>query len=170
MSVPEGYRVRPVELADGPALGAAHVQAWQEAYRGIMDDTILRALDPVDRGARWMRAISSMPPTQRTFVADHVETGALVGFATVDDSRDPEPVTPRELWAINVLQDHHGTGVAQALLDAALGDEDASLWVVDRNARAIAFYRRNGFEPDGGTKRDEHLGVDEIRMSRRSSQ
>ena len=42
-----------------------------------------------------------------------------------------------------------GTGVGQALLDAAIGDAPAYLWLVDGNARAAAFYRRNGFRPDG---------------------
>ena len=78
-----------------------------------------------------------------------------------------DPATPTELWAINVLADHHGTGVAQALLDAALGDDDAYLWVVEGNERAQSFYRRNGFAVDGGRKRDERLGVDELRMTRR---
>ena len=97
----------------------------------------------------------------------HRASGEVVGFVPVDRARDDDPATPTELWAINVLADHHGTGVAQALLDAALGDDDAYLWVVEGNERAQSFYRRNGFAVDGGRKRDERLGVDELRMTRR---
>jgi len=35
------------------------------------------------------------------------------------------------------------------LLDAALGDQPALLWVAEQNPRAIAFYQRNGFSFDG---------------------
>jgi hypothetical protein len=43
--------------------------------------------------------------------------------------------------------------------------ESAVLWVADPNPRAHAFYRREGFEPDGGQATD--FGVREIRMVRR---
>ena len=43
-----------------------------------------------------------------------------------------------------------GTGLGQALLDAALpGRADAFLWVFGANTRAIRFYERNGFTRDG---------------------
>jgi len=44
--------------------------------------------------------------------------------------------------------------VGQALLDHVLGDSPAMLWVAAQNPRAIAFYRRNGFEFDGVEKVD----------------
>jgi hypothetical protein len=53
------------------------------------------------------------------------------------------------------------------LLDAAIGDRPASLWVLDDNPRAREFYRRNGFAPDGAEKLDERWGsIREIRMVR----
>jgi ribosomal protein S18 acetylase RimI-like enzyme len=48
-----------------------------------------------------------------------------------------------------VLQSHQGLGLGRKLLEAALGDGPASLWVAAQNERAIAFYRRFGFQPDG---------------------
>lgn len=161
------YEIRPADVTDAPSLGRAHVRIWQEAYAGLMDADYLAGLDPRARGERWATIIEQMPPAQRTRVAVHRASGEVVGFVTVDTARDDDPATPTELWAINVLADHHGTGVAQALLDAALGDDDAYLWVVEGNERAQSFYRRNGFAVDGGRKRDERLGVDERRMTRR---
>ena len=58
---------------------------------------------------------------------------------------------------------YHGSGAGRALLDAVVGDEPASLWVVNPNPRAQAFYRKAGFVPDGMIK-DE--GIPEIRMMR----
>lgn len=43
----------------------------------------------------------------------------------------------------------HGSGLGQALLDTAIGTEPAYLWIMAGNPRAEAFYRRNGFVPDG---------------------
>lgn len=46
----------------------------------------------------------------------------------------------------------YGSGLGLRLLDAAIGDRPASLWVLERNPRARAFYERNGFAPDGTTE------------------
>lgn len=48
--------------------------------------------------------------------------------------------------------------MGQALLDAAIGDAGAFLWVAADNPRAHAFYRRNGFAADGEAQNYEMLG------------
>jgi len=160
-------------IDDAEELGRVHVQVWREAYAGLMPQESLDRLDPVRRGARWRERAEaaeqetvSEPTTQ---VAHHVPSGAVVGFATVAPGRDDDTPTPWELWAINVLAAHHGTGVADQLLADTLGERAAYLWVLQGNERAIAFYRKHGFALDGVTKRDEHLGVDELRMVRGSA-
>lgn len=160
------YEIRRPVAADADELGAAHVQIWREAYAGLVPAAQLAALDPQKRADRWRAIIELMPREQRTLIAVHRPTRQIAGFITVDRARDPDPVTPMELWAINLLAAHHGCGLAQEMLDLALGDQDAYLWVVEGNERAQAFYRRNGFADDGGRQRDEDLSVDEIRMSR----
>lgn len=161
------YEIRPARREDAPSLGRAHVRIWQEAYAGLMDADHLAGLDPVARGERWEKILATADARQRNLVAVERASGEVVGFVAVDAARDENPPTSTELWAINVLAAHHGSGLAQAMLDEALGDEDAYLWVVDGNERAQAFYRRNGFVLDGGHQRDERLGVDELRMTRR---
>lgn len=69
---------------------------------------------------------------------------------------------------INLLSVMHGTGLGQALLDEALGEEDATLWVAEGNARAQSFYARNGFVPEGARKAHSGSDAPEIRMVRRS--
>jgi len=96
------------------------------------------------------------------FVAE--SNGHLVGFALLDtlacDDEEVEPllagVHPNmELSKLYVHPDAHGSGVAQQLfdeIDAAARDRSAtSLWLTVwmDNARALAFYRRNGFEVVG---------------------
>jgi ribosomal protein S18 acetylase RimI-like enzyme len=50
----------------------------------------------------------------------------------------------------------------------AAGYRDAILYVLDDNPRARRFYEREGWALDGGTKREELLGVEiaEVRYRR----
>ncbi|MCT1603050.1 hypothetical protein M3E18_12115 [Kocuria sp. p3-SID1433] len=43
-------------------------------------------------------------------------------------------------------------------LDAVVGSEPCQLWVARDNRRAQAFYRRNGFVPDGAEKQEDRAG------------
>ena len=65
------------------------------------------------------------------------------------------------LWA------HPGERHTQ-LADAALGDDPASLWVLEDNPRARAFYRRHGFDPDGAVKTHtvDGAAIREVRLVR----
>jgi GNAT superfamily N-acetyltransferase len=71
-----------------------------------------------------------------------------------------------ELYAVYARRAWWGTGLGQRLLDVAIGREAASLWVLEGNDRAIAFYRRNGFAEDGARAEEEYFGVPEVRMVR----
>ncbi len=73
-------------------------------------------------------------------------------FAWTAPSRDEPPVRELELVGLYLLAAHHGTGLGQDLLDAALGERPASLWMAEDNPRAVAFYARSGFTPDGARK------------------
>lgn len=161
-----GWTIAPVEVADADEVGRVHVRVWQEAYAGLMPAAYLDALDPAAFAEGWRRRLHEPVPGVHTSVAR--DDDGIVGIATAGPSRDDDPPTPEELYAINVLARGHGTGVADGLLAATIGDRAASLWVVDGNARAIAFYRRHGFADEGGRKPEPDTGVVEIRMVRRA--
>ena len=174
-----GYAVRPPATDDAPALGAMHVQVWREAYAGVMPDDYLAEMDVDASVAKWRRIIADedRPAAQDeagsvakvTRGAEHVPSGEVVGFATFAAARDEEPPTAGELWAINLLAAHHGSGVADRLMAATVGDRSAYLWVVEANLRAQAFYRRHGFVADGASSVHEATGTREIRMVRRAA-
>ena len=90
----------------------------------------------------------------------------VVGWANASTGRDADGPRDLELEGLYVLEAHHGTGVGQALVDAVIGDRPAYLWVLADNPRAQAFYRRNGFTPDGASKFDELWQVTELRFVR----
>lgn len=185
--------VRAAATADAAGMARVHVRAWQETYRGQASDEVLDAPDAVARReAMWVRALETPPERAgRISVAVAVSSsrgggetdseagagagagadseagadGEIVGIAWAGPARGENPPAESELYVLYLLAAHHGSGAGQALLDAVLGGAaSASLWVADPNPRAQAFYRRNGFAPDGA---GEPFGsAREIRMVR----
>ncbi len=96
------------------------------------------------------------------------ETGAIIGLAAAGASRDPDVPTAWELYSINVVAHQQGSGVADDLMQATVGDRDVTLWVAAENARAQRFYDRHDFRIEGATRMYEATGVPEMRMVRRS--
>jgi ribosomal protein S18 acetylase RimI-like enzyme len=150
---------------DAEEIAAVHVHGWRDTYAHLLperfydDDAYRRRVD------LWTRIIDEPNPANSVCIAEI--DGAIVGFGMAGPARGDDAVRDTELYSIYVETAHHGSGAAQALLDAVLGDAPAQLWVVADNARAQAFYRRNGFRPDGATQVEEHLeNLSDIRMVR----
>ena len=165
--------VRPARVGDAPAMGRAHVRAWQAAYRGHMPDAYLDALRPEDRAAYWEDALRRDDLVGTILAVER--DGAVVGFAAVGPAQ--EPAGAGELYAINLDPAHWGTGAGRALLEAAqaelarLGFADMVLWVLTGNARARRFYEIAGWVADGAERTAEVQGVvvPEVRYRRRST-
>ena len=85
--------------------------------------------------------------------------GRTAGYACVREGAPPPCVAgaaPIEVLRFYVVQEFHGSGIAQALMDACADDARArgghTLWlgVWEQNPRAIRFYKKWGFEDVGG--------------------
>lgn len=64
-------------------------------------------------------------------------------------------------------REHHGSGVGQALLDAAARDDPIQLWMAKDKPRASAFYWRNGFVFEGTERVDREVNdLEEIQLVR----
>lgn len=139
--------IRTAATTDVEALVALHTDCWDDAYTGLVPDEVLadfRASAPT-RIERWAGIVARGD----TVVAE--DGGGLVGFATAGPEREDGP-TGFELYAIYTRARVWGTGVGHALLERALGDRPAMLWVLEGNDRAIGFYERHGFRRDGHTE------------------
>ncbi|HET7303824.1 MAG TPA: GNAT family N-acetyltransferase [Segeticoccus sp.] len=160
--------MRPAVAADAPVLGRIHVQIWRETYTGLMPAEHLASLDPDRQGERWRRILTEPEPGTTTLVGtcDDEPAGEPVGFTVVGPPRDEDHPVETELRVLNVLAAHHGTGLAARLLQTALGERAAYLWVLEGNERAVAFYRKHGFALDGGAKPHAPTGATELRMVR----
>ena len=160
------YTFRPLTPDDADAIAPLHIRIWRETYTGLMSQEKLDGLDPAASAQRWREWLSGDEPVQvlGAFSAE----GDLVGWITVGAARDEDAPYPVELWVLNVASEHHGTGLAGELLRRRLPQGPAYLWVVEGNDRAIAFYRKHGFELDGGRVEMPEGNVD-LRMVRPGS-
>jgi ribosomal protein S18 acetylase RimI-like enzyme len=155
--------VRRATIDDVEAIARVHYATHIETYTGKFPEGVIESNPPERRAVMWTQILTE--GLGEVWVAE--VDGQVVGFAGATPARDEDPPRALELASIYLLATHHGSGLGQMLLDAALADRPASLWVLDDNPRAQAFYRRNGFEPDGAAKIDERFGgIREIRMVR----
>ena len=138
---------------------------WRETYAEQMPAGFLEGLDPVKSADRWRLRFELDEPDGVVVVATERD-GEIVGLASAGPTRDADVLTAWELYSINVLAAHHGSGVANQLIRAALAERPATLWVLLDNPRAQGFYRRHGFSVEGATKTHEGSGATETRMIR----
>jgi GNAT superfamily N-acetyltransferase len=154
--------LRPAEPDDAAAVARVHVRSWQIAYRGLLPNEYLGRLQPEDRAPHYPFA-DREPGRPLTTVA--LERDEICGFATIGPSRDGDRPDSGELYALYVDPSAWDRGVGRALIASAreqlagAGFAEAHLWVLDGNARAERFYRRDGWAPDGSRRPEELWGV-----------
>ena len=142
-----GVVVRTATIDDAAGIARVHIQSWRETYSPMLEPGELDELSLERRADRWS---TNLAGGTRLWVAE--TDGMVVGFAGLGGGDHAEHPRPLELGALYVIADSHGTGAGQRLLDAAIGDSPAFLFVARGNARAIRFYERNGFEFDGASE------------------
>ena len=168
MAVSTDFEVVVPHLADAEELASVHVQAWREAYRALLPEHFYDDAARESRQVMWSGLLSEEDAEERFRVARR--EGRIVGFVAHGPAADHQghsPARDEQLFALYVLSSCYGHGVGQALLDQALSERPAQLWVAKDNARARRFYEKNGFTADGTEQVDPDLdGLVEIRMVR----
>ena len=163
--------VRLATVEDADAIGAVHVASWRAAYRDDAPAGWLQSRTPAERAESWRRRLTAAGST-RAFVAVD-EASAVVGFSGLAlPSRDPD-AGPRtaEIATFYVDPAAWRMGAGGALMRASLEQfatlrfTTATLWVLENNARARAFYATTGFTPDGARQRPADW-PEEIRLRR----
>jgi GNAT superfamily N-acetyltransferase len=118
------------------------------------------------------QGLAELPRGSAVFVAQRA--GRVAGYVFVLPSPDPDvPTGTSELGSLYVTEDVAGTGVARALMEAAVehacaaGHDLLTSWVRRENGRARRFYEKCGLQPDGGERSGPHeilpIEIDEIR-------
>jgi RimJ/RimL family protein N-acetyltransferase len=158
--------VRAARIEDVAEIAKVHVRSWQAAYTGLIPQSYLDSLTPAQRIAGWTRTIEDGDVSRGGTLVATDDGDRVVGFAHIQECRDVDCNADRigEVWAIYLTPDAWGTGAGRALMTAALrwltdlGYLQATLWVLDDNARARRFYEAAGFRPDGAIKDDDRHG------------
>lgn len=160
------WTIRPATVDDMEGVTRLRIAGWRAAYSHVMDTAFL------DR----MEVLADREVTRRRsrFGEDGViqwvgvQGETVVGWASSGPGKDEDAPTERELYALYTDTATHGSGLAASLLRAVAGDAPTSLWVIEDNPRARAFYSRQGFVADGTRKTldGELAHIPEIRMVR----
>ena len=155
--------IKPLETKS-EILGKAYVhwKSWQEAYADLLPQEFLKNTYTLERCQDW-----AVRYPQNILVA--LVDERVVGFACYGASSQEDLQPAGELYALYVLSDYYDQGIGYQLMQAALEKlqsyETIALWVLEWNARDIAFYKKVGFHFDG-VKKIVKLGAErtECRM------
>ncbi len=136
-----------------------HWKAWHEAYPGLVSREYLDKLTLErceEMAYRWTDGLLVAKDGRR-----------VVGFVGCGDRGEEAPGIG-EIFALYVLSPYYGTGVGRQLMEAALAQlkdyPQICLWVLKGNARAIRFYEKCGFRPDGAEEVSPRTRSVDIRM------
>jgi GNAT superfamily N-acetyltransferase len=144
-----GFRIREARIGELDAAASVRARCWRESFGAVVPRDVLdnaEAWAP-DEAERWA---SEMLNRGATYWLALDPAGEIVGVAHADAASEPDAPASLFLETLYVLDRAKGSGLAGALLHRAIGDElPAYLWVIEGNERAVAFYRRHAFEPDG---------------------
>ena len=136
--------------------------AWHQTYPGMIRQSYLNELT-----LQKFEKVAYTSPDPLLVAKDR---SRVVGFVSYGH-RDGEPPETGEVFALYVLLKYQGRGIGRRLLEAALAQlkdyEQIYLWTLKENRRAIRFYQKCGFEPDGAEKLNPRLEAAEIRMTYR---
>lgn len=151
-------KIRPLASGDEEATAKVHIQAWQEAYQGLVPQAYLDHLpsELKDRTNMWKNVLVN--PQRWAWVAE-TQSG-IVGFILFGPPRDSNREGYIELGAIYLLASQKGKGIGFSLLTTgfnqmkSLGYQKAYCWVLEGNS-TIQFYEKSGATFSKKTKQDE---------------
>jgi GNAT superfamily N-acetyltransferase len=151
-------RVRPASRPDATAVAELHVASFTATYPQHLGPDTAETVEISRLVATWDERITDTDGAVLVAEAGSGVCGFAWGSPTPDDDDDPRSVG--QLRSIHVRLEKQGHGVGRQLLVAAhramrhSGARDATLWVVDDNTLAARVYQRDGWRPDGTTRRE----------------
>lgn len=160
-------KIRRAGSADAATVGRIHVESWNVAYRGIMPDDVIARTDLAYRTAVWKERIADQDWPVYLVEDDGRDVAFCQMIATKDPDDDPKRVG--HITSIHVLPRLRSRGYGRALMDHVVaelrhrGFREVTLWVLEENREARAFYEKYGFRPDGGKKNYPTTIVPEVR-------
>lgn len=173
-------QIRSARADDARGVAIVHVETWQAAYAGLIDQDVLDNLSVDQRAEGWSRWIASSlsnQPTEDSADSSHgllvAESGnRIIGWAGFGAGRDQGMNHLGELAGLYVHPDFWSQRIGHALVTRveeelrSAGWTEAYLWVLHGNDRAIRFYERHGWVADGAEKLGSAAGLQQLREVR----
>ena len=153
------FQIRPATIDDAETLSYIGAATFIESFTDEIDGGAMIAHCRLQHAATTYANYLGAKLTS-SWIAEHSETTAPVGYAL-----NCAPDLPIDLMAgdvelkrIYILSKCHGNGLADQLMTAAISHARSQnaprllLGTYEGNVRAIAFYRKHGFETVGTRK------------------
>lgn len=150
------YLIRSAEEGDAETLSHIGVATFVDSYTEIITGEAMTA-HCTRQHNRSVYATYLESPDAMAWLAEYAETGAPIGYAVTCPPDLPVDGQPGdlELKRIYLLSRFHGNGAGRGLFDVAVDHARAAgaprllLGTYNENHRAIAFYRKVGFQQIG---------------------
>ncbi len=154
--------IRKATISDVGHIAKILVVSWQFAYKGIMSDDLLKNLSVDSRAAGWEKHLSS---GAEAWVVEN--NGVILGILEFGSLRDKVRGFEGygEIYVIYLNPQEIGKGLGAKLMAHAIsnlrkqGFSKVGIWVLEKNARAIDFYKNFSFLFSGISKQHPSTGL-----------
>ena len=154
-------QLRPATIHDAAQLSTLATSVFAETYGAMIPPETLQEYLKEQFSVEAL-SLDLSHPSSHYFVAHHAcvahHNERVIGFSKLAPTEPPSTLRSTraiEMVKLYVAKDYHGFGVGARLMKQAistareLGYESIWLCVWEKNERAIAFYRKWGFEQVG---------------------
>ena len=114
MNEPFSFRVRPAGPEDAAAMAKVYVDAWQDAYPGVISLPLLAAMTAKKQVPRWQSALDGTS-AKRALVAE-TEADGIVGMSAFGPGDDKALALNAEILDLYVAPSFYGLGIGRTLL------------------------------------------------------
>ena len=147
-------RIRPAKASDAAGVARVQVEAWRDAYVGILPDEALIGMGDVRSAQRWSRVVTSLEDPALFSVA--VWKRSVIGFCHGGSARRGTIGRRRlmsregEVFTLYVDPNFQGMGIGSTLMFrvvermAAVGFAALTISTLTGNRHARRFYERLG--------------------------
>ena len=156
--------LRRATAADAPAIAIVHVRSWQQAYRGLIADNVLDALDVETRERFWQQMLESQREIAPLLA---VVDDRVAGLCPLDLAKTTTPRGRLVRSMPSTFSPNAGIAALAATCcsrrsstSCSAGYNEASLWVLKTNERAVRFYEAAGGNLEGIERTESFRGAE----------
>jgi ribosomal protein S18 acetylase RimI-like enzyme len=162
--------IRAADIKDSSRIAEIHVFGLRCAYKEFLPmDFLVNEMTVKLREKKFKEYLSEKNDNNKTYVYE--ENNIIKGFMTIGNCRDEDKnYLTYELWTIYIdplfQRQNIGTQFVDYCINEAIkiGKKEITLWVFEKNNKAIEFYKKLGFEFDGKIQTTDYFNEKEIRL------